>query len=64
MTSTFMVVCTCGRWQIDCEACLPDASCKPRKVFHAGLKQHPNFPPPAKLDAIWALFSLNISVMF
>lgn len=51
------VSCTCGRWLIDCVICLPeallDSSCKPRKVFRAGLKQHTSFPPPVKLDSIW-----------
>ena len=67
MTSTSYVSCTCGRWQTDCVVCLPetllDSFCKSRKVFHAGLKQHTNFPPPVKLDSVWALsMSLNISM--
>lgn len=67
MTST-SVVCLMYMWQIDCVVCLPetllDSSCKPRKVFHAGLKQHTNFPPPVKLDSIWALsMSPNISML-
>lgn len=59
---------TCGRWLTDCVISLPeallDSSCKPRQVFRAGLKQHNSFPPPVKLDSIWALsMSLNICML-